>query len=163
MMNTFLSVSVCIMIFTGNNNKQICTLYINISCFSLLYTGFFSTAACLGKTVLQTPDILIKNQDESALIICTHNIPSYYRILWYKQSPDMLGFKLMGYLNYDKDNKELEFENKIKLEGDGEKNVTDYQQPQAERQCSVFLCSILHSAQNHLCLIRQPHLTDLLL
>ncbi len=36
----------------------------------------------------------------------------------------MLGFKLMGYLNYDKENKELEFENKIKLEGDGQKNGT---------------------------------------
>ncbi len=96
MMNTFLSVSECIIIFTGNNNKQICTLYINISCFSLLYTVFFfSTAVCLGKTVLQTPDILIKNQDESALIICTH-----YRAIteYYGTNKIQTRFKVQGSL-----------------------------------------------------------------
>uniref|UniRef100_A0A673LXT3 Ig-like domain-containing protein n=1 Tax=Sinocyclocheilus rhinocerous TaxID=307959 RepID=A0A673LXT3_9TELE len=119
-----------------------------ISCFTLVYTVvfFFSTAACLGKTVLQTPDNLIKNQDESAVIICTHNIPSYYRILWYKQSPDMLGFKLMGYLNYDKENKEPEFEKKIKLDGDGQKNGTLIINNLMLNDSAVYFCaSVLRS------------------
>ncbi|KAI7804328.1 hypothetical protein IRJ41_006030 [Triplophysa rosa] len=40
------------------------------------------SAACLGKRVVQTPGDLLKNQTETAVIICTHNIPSYDRILW---------------------------------------------------------------------------------
>ncbi|RXN11366.1 T-cell receptor beta [Labeo rohita] len=80
--------------------------------------------ACFGKTVLQTPDNLIKSEDESAVIKCSHKIASYERILWYKQSQGSLGFKLMGYLYYNTENKEPEFENKIKLEGDGRNNGT---------------------------------------
>ncbi len=80
---------------------------------------FFSTAACLGKTVLQTPEDLLKKQDESAVITCTHKIQSYDQILWYKQSQlDSLGLKSMGNLYYDKPNEEPEFKNKIKLAGD---------------------------------------------
>ncbi|KAL1258071.1 hypothetical protein QQF64_011315 [Cirrhinus molitorella] len=80
------------------------------------------TATSLGKTVLQTPDVLLKKQDESAVITCTHQIQSYNQILWYKQSQDSLGLKLMGYLYYDKQNKEPEFDNKIKLEGEAQTN-----------------------------------------
>uniref|UniRef100_A0A672QJ11 Immunoglobulin V-set domain-containing protein n=1 Tax=Sinocyclocheilus grahami TaxID=75366 RepID=A0A672QJ11_SINGR len=78
------------------------------------------TAACFGKTVFQSPGDLIKNQDKSAVIICTHNIAGYDRILWYKK--DGMGFKFMGFLNLIYDNPELEFKNKIKLDGDGQKN-----------------------------------------
>ncbi len=81
---------------------------------------FFSTAACLGKTVLQTPEDLLKKQDESAVITCTHKIQSYNQILWYKQSQDSLGLKLMGNLYYEKPNEEPEFKNKIKLEGEAQ-------------------------------------------
>uniref|UniRef100_A0A673M1T2 Ig-like domain-containing protein n=1 Tax=Sinocyclocheilus rhinocerous TaxID=307959 RepID=A0A673M1T2_9TELE len=77
------------------------------------------TFACLGKSVLQMPDDLLKNQDESAVITCSHKIQSYDRILWYKQSQDVLGFKLMGNLYYKVETSEPEFLNKIKLEGDG--------------------------------------------
>ncbi len=80
------------------------------------------TAACFGKTVFQSPGDLIKNKDESAVIICTHNISSYERILWYKK--DIMGFKFMGFLNLEYDNPELEFKSKIKLDGDGRKNGT---------------------------------------
>ncbi|KAK2878616.1 hypothetical protein Q8A67_019407 [Cirrhinus molitorella] len=79
-------------------------------------------SACFGKTVFQSPGDLIKNQDESAMITCTHNIPSYDRILWYKK--DIMGFTFMGYLNLIYDNPELEFKSKIKLNGDGRNNGT---------------------------------------
>ncbi|RXN37567.1 T-cell receptor beta variable [Labeo rohita] len=80
--------------------------------------------ACLGKSVLQMPDDLLKKQDESAVITCTHKIQSYDRILWYKQSQDVLGFKLMGNLYIQVVTNEPGFENKIKLEGDGRNNGT---------------------------------------
>uniref|UniRef100_A0A8C1FUV6 Ig-like domain-containing protein n=1 Tax=Cyprinus carpio TaxID=7962 RepID=A0A8C1FUV6_CYPCA len=96
-------------------------------------------------TVLQTPDNLVKNQDESAVIICTHNIPNYYRILWYKQSPDMLGFKLMGYLNYDNENKELEFEKKIKLDGDGQNNGTLIISNLMQNDSAVYFCAAYYT------------------
>ncbi len=66
------------------------------------------------------PGDLLKNQDESAVITCTHSIQSYDRILWYKQSQDVLGFELMGNLYYEKPNEEPEFKNKIKLEGEAQ-------------------------------------------
>ncbi len=80
------------------------------------------TAVCFGKTAFQSPGDLIKNKDESAVIICTHNISNYDRILWYKK--DIMGFKFMGYLNLQNKYPESEFENKIKLDGDGRKNGT---------------------------------------
>ncbi|XP_056111056.1 uncharacterized protein LOC130088362 [Rhinichthys klamathensis goyatoka] len=115
MMNTFLSVSV--MMFT---------------------------AACLGKTVDQTPDNLIKNQDESAVIICAHKIPNYDQILWYKQSQDTSGLKLMGYLYYS-ENKESEFENKIKLEGDAKKNGTLSINSLRLNDSAVYFCAAYYT------------------
>uniref|UniRef100_A0A9J7ZXG8 Ig-like domain-containing protein n=1 Tax=Cyprinus carpio carpio TaxID=630221 RepID=A0A9J7ZXG8_CYPCA len=45
-------------------------------------------AACLGKTVQQTPDKLIKNQDESAVLNCTHKKDySFNQMYWYQQRP----------------------------------------------------------------------------
>uniref|UniRef100_A0A8C2AY90 Ig-like domain-containing protein n=1 Tax=Cyprinus carpio TaxID=7962 RepID=A0A8C2AY90_CYPCA len=90
----------------------------------LITFGFFWIFSITVSSTLKDPSLIFCNQDESTVIICTHNIPSYYRILWYKQSPEMLGFKLMGFINYDAENKEPEFENKIKLDGDGQKNGT---------------------------------------
>ncbi len=84
-----------------------------------LYCFFFFHSFLSCKSVLQTPDDLLKNQDESAVITCTHNIQSYDRILWYKQSQDVLGLKLMGNLYTKSETKEPEFLHKIKLEGDG--------------------------------------------
>ncbi|XDV43636.1 hypothetical protein PO909_012080 [Leuciscus waleckii] len=96
-MNTFLTVSVSLMILT---------------------------AACLGETVDQTPANLIKNQDTSAVIICAHNIQSYNQILWYKQSQDTSGLKLMGNLYYKTVTEEPEFENEIIMDGNAQKNGT---------------------------------------
>ncbi len=96
-----------------------CAAYIDSHC---IFVFSIITASCFGKTVFQSPGDLIKNKDESAVIICTHNIPSYERILWYKK--DIMGFNFMGFLNLEYDNPELEFKSKIKLDGDGRKNGT---------------------------------------
>ncbi len=113
--------------------------------YSIIHCFFPPQLLVLVKLFSRRLTILIKKQDESAVIICTHNIPSYYRILWYKQSPDMLGFKLMGYLNYDKENKELEFENKIKLEGDGQKNGTLTIRNLRLNDSAVYFCAAYYT------------------
>ncbi|KAK7141939.1 hypothetical protein R3I94_011586 [Phoxinus phoxinus] len=118
MMNTFLSVSASLLMLT---------------------------ASCLGKTVDQTPANLIQNQDGSAEIICTHNIPSYDRILWYKQSQDTSGLKLMGYLYYKDETKESEFENKIKLEGDAQKDCTLTINSLTVTDSAVYFCAAYYT------------------
>lgn len=80
--------------------------------------------ASLGNTVHQTPSKSIKTPNESAVFICTHNIGSYFQIMWYKQTKGKLGLKLMGYLNGETHNKEAEFSNKIILDGNGRRNGT---------------------------------------
>lgn len=81
---------------------------------------FLSTGSDL-RSVVQNPPDLIINQDEVAEIKCTHIVKSYDRILWYKHSQDT-GFKYMGYILNTFQNLEKEFENKIKLNGDGRNN-----------------------------------------
>ncbi len=87
-----------------------CAAYIDSHC---IFVFSIITAACFGKTVFQSPGDLIKNKDESAVIICTHNIPSYERIL-----------RFMWFLNLEYDNPELELKRKMKLDGDGRNNGT---------------------------------------
>ncbi|KTF92682.1 hypothetical protein cypCar_00040526 [Cyprinus carpio] len=121
MMNTFLRVSLSLIMFTVVN----------------------SLAACFGKTVFQSPGDLIKNQDESAVITCTHNIAGYDRILWYKK--DIMGFKFMGFLNLKYDNPELEFKNKIKLDGDGQKNGTLIISNLTLTDSAVYFCAAYYT------------------
>ncbi|XDV43637.1 hypothetical protein PO909_012081 [Leuciscus waleckii] len=96
-MNFLLSLSVCLLWLTAGNHA---------------------------KTVLQSPDDLMKNEDVSAVFTCSHNIQDYNRMLWYKQSRDTSGLTLMGYLSFDQENKEPGFGNKINLDGDAKKNGT---------------------------------------
>ncbi|RXN11361.1 pancreatic alpha-amylase-like isoform X2 [Labeo rohita] len=98
-------------------------------------------AACLGETVLQTPDDLLKKPDESAVISCTHNIQYYDRILWYKQSHNVSGFELMGYLFNKDDTKEPGFEKKIELKGDGQKMGTLNISNLTPTDSAVYFCA----------------------
>uniref|UniRef100_A0A673GEJ2 Ig-like domain-containing protein n=1 Tax=Sinocyclocheilus rhinocerous TaxID=307959 RepID=A0A673GEJ2_9TELE len=91
-------------------------------------------------TVLQSPDDLIKNQNELAVIVCSHNIQNYNQMLWYKQSQDMPGLKLMGYLYVDQ-NIEPEFTNKIKLEGDAKRNGTMTINNLKPQDSAVYFCA----------------------
>ncbi|KAL1258062.1 hypothetical protein QQF64_011306 [Cirrhinus molitorella] len=101
------------------------------------------TAACVGKTVFQSPDDLIKSQDESAVITCAHNIPSYERILWYKK--EIMDFKFMGYLNLGYKYPESEFENKIKLIGDGRNNSTLTISNLKQNDSAMYFCAAYYT------------------
>ncbi|KAK7141935.1 hypothetical protein R3I94_011582 [Phoxinus phoxinus] len=100
------------------------------------------TAVCLGGTVLQSPGDFIQNPDQSAEIICAHNIPNYDRILWYKKD---MGFKFMGYLNLESDYPESEFKDKIKLSGDGRKNGTLTIKKLALTDSAVYFCAAYYT------------------
>ena len=96
------------------------------------------------KTVLQRPDDLIKNQNESAVIVCSHSIQYYDRMLWYKQSQDMPGLKLMGYL-YVGENIEPEFKDKIKLEGNAKRNGTLTINNLTPQDSAVYFCAAYYT------------------
>ncbi|KAK7141936.1 hypothetical protein R3I94_011583 [Phoxinus phoxinus] len=118
MMNFLLSISICLLWLTAVNHA---------------------------KTVLQSPDDLMRNRDESAVFICAHNIQDYNRMLWYKQSRDTSGLTLMGYLSFDQENKEPEFENKIKLSGDGRNNGTLTINSLRLNDSAVYFCAAYYT------------------
>uniref|UniRef100_A0A8C2AY44 Ig-like domain-containing protein n=1 Tax=Cyprinus carpio TaxID=7962 RepID=A0A8C2AY44_CYPCA len=102
------------------------------------------TAANHAKTVLQSPNDLMKNQNESAVIICSHKIQDYNRMLWYKQSQDMSGLKFMGYL-FTNENIEPEFINKIQMQGDAKKNATLTINNLTPQDSAVYFCAAYYT------------------
>ncbi|KAF4102514.1 hypothetical protein G5714_017314 [Onychostoma macrolepis] len=75
------------------------------------------------KKVDQTPQDLIRNLTESAVVTCSHSDQGFELILWYKRSDDK-GFIFLGYLNNNFQNPEDEFKDKIELAGDGRSSAT---------------------------------------
>ncbi|ROI15748.1 hypothetical protein DPX16_8902 [Anabarilius grahami] len=78
----------------------------------------------LGKSVVQTPPDLLMKQAGSAEIECSHSIQNYYVVQWYRQSQSIMDLQLMGFRNIEQDTIETEFNDKIKLKGDGRNSVT---------------------------------------
>lgn len=71
-------------------------------------------------TVTQTPQDLITNNGDSMEIECSHNIPNYDRLLWYKQSKTK-ELIFMGYLLGENGYPEEAFQKKIKIHGNANK------------------------------------------
>ncbi|TRY57903.1 hypothetical protein DNTS_014419 [Danionella cerebrum] len=98
------------------------------------------------KTVHQKPDNLILNNGETSEIKCSHQIPNYDRLLWYKQSRNK-EITFMGYLIGEMGYPEEPFLNKIRIQGDSNKfkgsltllNVTS-------ENTSVYLCAAYYTA-----------------
>lgn len=105
----------------------------------------YLSTATRGETVYQNPSISIKDQNESAIFICRHDIPSYFLILWYKFPQDSLGLKLMGSLNGETENIETEFTNKAILRGNGRKNGTLMIKNLMESDSAVYFCAAYHT------------------
>ncbi|KAL1258074.1 hypothetical protein QQF64_011318 [Cirrhinus molitorella] len=99
------------------------------------------TASTFGNTVYQTPSKSIKNRDKSAVFVCTHNIASYFQMMWYKQTHGTLELKLMGYLNSETDQIETEFKDKIDLKGNGRRNGTLTIEDLTEDDSAVYFCA----------------------
>ncbi|KAG7328543.1 hypothetical protein KOW79_008487 [Hemibagrus wyckioides] len=108
---------------------------------SVLIIIFAGSGVC---SVVQNPPDLIKNQDEIAEIKCAHTVKSYERILWYKHSQET-GFTLMGYLSNAYAKPEEEFQNKIKLIGDGSKDGTLTINNVSVSDSAVYYCAAYYT------------------
>uniref|UniRef100_A0A3Q2CG17 Ig-like domain-containing protein n=1 Tax=Cyprinodon variegatus TaxID=28743 RepID=A0A3Q2CG17_CYPVA len=107
------------------------TFIISISCSIHTREVFcFPTGAADSKQVDQTPPFIIKEPGQSVdgEIICSHNIPNYEVILWYKQDQHK-ALKLLGYINLRYPSVEEDVKRKINFNGDGSKqsslNISD--------------------------------------
>ncbi|KAG7328536.1 hypothetical protein KOW79_008480 [Hemibagrus wyckioides] len=82
--------------------------------FSAVY--FCAATSVLSKAVFQTPQDLLKNVEDTAVLYCSHNVTDYNRILWYKMSSSGSEMKYLGNLFVETPNPE---ESRINLSGDG--------------------------------------------
>uniref|UniRef100_A0A672JNF6 Ig-like domain-containing protein n=1 Tax=Salarias fasciatus TaxID=181472 RepID=A0A672JNF6_SALFA len=112
------------------------------------FSGLFPTGASDTKDVNQTPRFITKRVSESVQseIKCSHKIPSYERILWYKQGKDK-ALQFLGYLNTKFDNVEEELKGKINFEGDGRNNGSLSISDLRLSDSAVYFC-----ARNTVCL-----------
>ncbi|XP_041929080.1 uncharacterized protein LOC121693602 [Alosa sapidissima] len=104
----------------------------------------------LTSEVNQTPPDLIKNQNASVMIYCQHNVPSYYVMLWYKQTQGR-EMTLMAFLNIKSPNYEEPFDGKVKLDGDANKdqnnsiNITSL----SAQDTAVYYCAASYHSTTH--------------
>ncbi len=101
---------------------------------------FRSLGLIRSKKVDQTPQDLIRNLTESAVLTCSHSDQGFELILWYKRSDDK-GFIFLGYLNNNFPNPEDEFKHKISLAGDGRNSATLTIKDLTEDNSGVYYCA----------------------
>ncbi len=117
-----------------------------------------STGSSLSDQVDQKPADIYSKPGENAKITCSHSIPDYYRILWYKQSDGQLQF--LGYTHYSDGNPESGVN--VKMEGGANKNETcTLTIPDLTLNSSaVYFCAAsLHSATYHCSSAQKPPIT----
>ncbi|XP_063764368.1 uncharacterized protein LOC134881153 [Eleginops maclovinus] len=93
-------------------------IVIFIVCIFLHLPG--NNAASNSNSVLQTPPFILKRAGESVdrEINCSHNIPNYQIILWYRQEQHQ-NMRFLGYLNTIYSTPEEDVKGKISFDGDG--------------------------------------------
>ncbi|KAL0969471.1 hypothetical protein UPYG_G00227770 [Umbra pygmaea] len=96
-------------------------LLIHVATLPLWVSG-----SSLSDQVDQSPPALYKNQGESAKINCSHSIPNYNRILWYKQD-EHRRLMLLGYMLIKSPYPETG--HNITLDGDANKGGLCLKQP----------------------------------
>ncbi|KAI4797119.1 hypothetical protein KUCAC02_026566 [Chaenocephalus aceratus] len=92
-------------------------IMILIVCIFLQLQG--SNGASYSDSVFQTPPFIMKRRGESVdrEINCSHSIPNYDCILWYKQDRHQ-NMKFLGYLNVILPNPEEDVKGRISFDGD---------------------------------------------
>src|SRR4029434_8461589 len=115
-----------------------------------------STGSTLATNVNQTPSDKFKNANETLELQCFHTIPSYNRILWYKQTHGGT-LTLLGYLYTSPGTIEPEFSGKVEMDGDpntNKKNSLTISNLLLNDSAVYFCAASLHSVSDHL-----PHST----
>ncbi len=108
----------------------------------------FSTGASKADSVFQTPPFIIRRIGESVEggINCSHSVPNYEVILWYKQD-EHRALKLLGYLNMQYPNPEDDVREKISFDGDGRKHSSLTISSLSSTDSGVYFCAASrHSA-----------------
>uniref|UniRef100_A0A3B4FFY0 Ig-like domain-containing protein n=1 Tax=Pundamilia nyererei TaxID=303518 RepID=A0A3B4FFY0_9CICH len=113
-----------------------------------------STGSSLSDQVSQDPaDIYTKGED--AKIYCSHSIPSYNRVLWYKQSEKQLQY--LGYMLTDKGYPETGVNVEMDGNADQGKNCTLTIKEIKLNSSGVYFCAArYHSGTHHCTSIQKP-------
>ena len=110
------------------------------------------------KQVSQSPPELFMNPDDQFNLSCSHQIPRYDTILWYKRSPGDTALKLIGYISYTSPLLEPSFQSHFQVSGDGEKtaylHILKARHP--EDSGEYFAAASMHSDKVSDCLVQKP-------
>ncbi len=109
---------------------------------------FLVAGSVVNGSVNQSPTNLIKSERDTAELVCEHNISSYNRIFWYKQT---LGhdFIFLGYTLNKNSIPEDNFDKKVKLGGDGTKNGSlKILQLEASDSAMYYCAASVHSVMS---------------
>lgn len=129
-------------------------------CSVLLLVAVCSAGSSFSDQVVQTPaDICTKGED--AKIDCSHNIPNYNRIFWYKQSKSHL--QLLGYLFIDQSYPEPGVN--VMMDGNanqGRESSLTIKEIDLNSSGVYFCAAGYHSAAHHCTSIQKPFLISAL-
>uniref|UniRef100_A0A3B4ZAV8 Ig-like domain-containing protein n=1 Tax=Stegastes partitus TaxID=144197 RepID=A0A3B4ZAV8_9TELE len=91
--------------------------------------------------VRQTPANIYDKPGQTAKIQCSHNIPNYYRILWYKKLERQL--QLLGYMDYGNASPEPGLD--VKMDGDASqgRNCTLTIENLSVNSSAVYFCAAI--------------------
>uniref|UniRef100_A0A8C1Z3C7 Ig-like domain-containing protein n=1 Tax=Cyprinus carpio TaxID=7962 RepID=A0A8C1Z3C7_CYPCA len=92
------------------------------------------------------PDVVTTSTiRQTAKIQCSHSVPSYNQINWYRQNQDH-GFTLMGYLVGTEPYKENDFKDKIEMSGDGKNDGYLNIKSLSSNDNAVYFCAAYYTA-----------------
>ncbi|KAJ8289649.1 hypothetical protein GJAV_G00003710 [Gymnothorax javanicus] len=75
---------------------------------------FWNAGHTAGGSVEQFPSSLLLRSGELATLSCSHSVPSYNTVLWYRQSGGIGSLELLGYLYHENENLEPLMEKRIR-------------------------------------------------
>ncbi|XP_062324697.1 uncharacterized protein LOC134026196 isoform X2 [Osmerus eperlanus] len=128
---------------------------------------FCITGVSLSQEVNQTPFTFLWKPEEKIQLSCSHNIPSYYTILWYQRSVGDTALKLIAYVSYKSPTVESPYQGIFDVSGDGDKeaylHLLKLRQPEDDGQyfCAASFTVVQSSAPlyKNLSVINRPYRT----
>ncbi|KAI5618825.1 hypothetical protein C0J50_21496 [Silurus asotus] len=106
--------------------------------------------------VFQNPPHLYGSQKQSVKIHCEHSVPNYNQVNWYRQTQDH-GLAFIGYQLASSSKIETDFNDKVEIAGDGNKNVTLTIKSLLSDDSVVYFCAAYYTVL-HICFIQYKNL-----